>query len=206
MPTPLFTAFGQKFRTLAYLRFLRDHPGLHYWQFVARTNEGLIVKHNRFLLHLTPESFQYFFKEIRLWRKYYLPNFSLKGKTVLDVGAGCGETAFFYFCAGAMRIIAIEPAMSEFLIDNARLNKWNLRTIPRKFRLSDLKLDFDFMKMDGEGCEKLLLGLRGNRLPPCVIEAHSRFLINRLAKKFELRVLHYLNESVALLGHPRFFS
>lgn len=47
--------------------------------------------------------------EWKIWEKYYLPPFPLYGKTILDVGAGCGETAFFYILYGAKKIIAIEP-------------------------------------------------------------------------------------------------
>jgi ubiquinone/menaquinone biosynthesis C-methylase UbiE len=36
-------------------------------------------------------------KEWDIWEKCYLPPFTLKGKTVLDVGVGYGETALFLF-------------------------------------------------------------------------------------------------------------
>jgi len=42
--------------------------------------------------------------ELGLWHKHYLP----VGRTVLDVGAGCGETALFYLKHGAQRVICIE--------------------------------------------------------------------------------------------------
>jgi hypothetical protein len=42
--------------------------------------------------------------ELELWHRYYLP----VGPTVLDVGAGCGETALFYLKHGALRVVCIE--------------------------------------------------------------------------------------------------
>src|SRR5207245_11276968 len=49
-------------------------------------------------------------KELVEWHKWYLPQKSIEGKTVLDVGAGCGETAFFYLKHGAQHVICVEPA------------------------------------------------------------------------------------------------
>ena len=42
--------------------------------------------------------------ELELWHRAYLP----VGQTVLDLGAGCGETAQFYLNHGAGRVICIE--------------------------------------------------------------------------------------------------
>jgi SAM-dependent methyltransferase len=116
-----------------------------------------------------------------IWEKYYIPPFSLKGKTVLDVGAGCGETVFLFFLHGAKKVIAIEPNVKavKYLKENAKKNNWNVKIISEKFSLKHLNLDYDFMKMDGEGCEKLLL-----KLPkiekPSVIDVHGK----KLFKKF----------------------
>jgi 2-polyprenyl-3-methyl-5-hydroxy-6-metoxy-1,4-benzoquinol methylase len=59
-----------------------------------------------------------------IWEKYYIPPFSLKGKTVLDVGAGCGETVFLFFLHGAKKVIAIEPNVKavKYLKENAKKN------------------------------------------------------------------------------------
>ena len=67
-------------------------------------------------------------REWGIWNKYYLPNFSLEGKTVLDVGAGCGETALFYFLNGASKIFAIEPNEEAYklLLENKEVNDWDL--------------------------------------------------------------------------------
>ena len=45
--------------------------------------------------------------------KILFTNFLVRGKTVLDVGAGCGETAFFYRLYGAKKVVAIEADRKE---------------------------------------------------------------------------------------------
>jgi hypothetical protein len=45
------------------------------------------------------------YSEFDQFEKYYLPPFSLKDKTVLDVGACCGETAYFYLQHDAKKVI-----------------------------------------------------------------------------------------------------
>ncbi|MGH9919957.1 MAG: hypothetical protein ACRD6W_13970, partial [Nitrososphaerales archaeon] len=48
--------------------------------------------------------------EWRTWRRCYVPRgFDFSGKTVLDVGAGEGETVELYRLAGAKRFICVEP-------------------------------------------------------------------------------------------------
>src|SRR5437867_10380800 len=39
--------------------------------------------------------------ELDLWHKWYLPPDGVEGKIVVDMGAGCGETAQFYLLHGA---------------------------------------------------------------------------------------------------------
>jgi hypothetical protein len=41
------------------------------------------------------------YSELDQFEKYYLPPFPLKNKKVLDLGACCGETAYFYLQHGA---------------------------------------------------------------------------------------------------------
>ena len=55
------------------------------------------------------------------------------------------------------------------------------------FQTSMLEWTFDFMKMDGEGCEKLLFEV--DRLPPCAIEVHEQMVVDRLTERFDLTVL-----------------
>jgi len=127
--------------------------------------------------------------EWRIWKKYYIPPFSIKGKTVLDVGAGCGETAFLFFLYGAKKVIAVEPNKKavKCLEENAERNNWNVEIIPEKFSIKHLELDFDFMKMDIEGDEKLLLNSPKIK-KPSIVEVHGVGLLEKFLKTGWFRI------------------
>lgn len=150
-----------------------------------------------------------------LWERYYLPtDFPLDGKTVLDVGAGAGETAAFYFLHGAQHIICIESNPMTFanLESNIRRNKWNAEAINSRFELRHLLIPHDFMKMDIEGGEALLMHFEGT-LKPAVIEAHSEVVAETLKRRFKMETAYQssteedpqisLIRSKARLGSPR---
>jgi len=140
-------------------------------------------------LELTPYYFELLWREWRSWKNWYLPPWSLKGKTILDVGAGCGETALFYYYHGAKRVIAIEPQPSlvSVLRRNMARNKWDMQVVEGSFQPSMLEWNFEFMKMDGEGCEALLLD--ASLVPPCAIEVHDSVVVDGLRGRFGLEVL-----------------
>jgi hypothetical protein len=148
-----------------------------------------IVKIGRYELELTPYYFELLWREWRSWKNWYLPPWSLKGKTVLDVGAGCGETSLFYYHHGASRVIAIEPQSSlvPLLRRNMSRNKWDMQIIEGPFDASMLEWNFDFMKMDGEGCETQLLTVPS--LPPCAVEAHDEVVVDGLRARFGMDIL-----------------
>jgi hypothetical protein len=83
--------------------------------------------------------------ELDLWHKYYLP----VGRTVLDVGAGCGETALFYLKHGAKRVICIEgdEIALELLVKNFGHDE----------RVTIVPAIIDSTKMDIEGAEENLV-------------------------------------------------
>lgn len=117
-----------------------------------------------------------FFKETEEWEKEYIPPNGVQGKTILDVGAGCGETAYFYFMHGAKKVICIEPNLYnvEMIKHNAERFNWNIEIFPRRFILKDIDRDFDFAKIDCEGGESILLSRTS--LPPLAMEIHSKSL------------------------------
>ena len=130
----------------------------------------------------------------REWKKYYVPQEGLQGKTILDIGAGCGECFPLWFASGAKSIIAIEsgdwnPKSYDCLTYNAAHFPIPITVLHRKFSLADLELQYDYMKMDIEGGEGILLELPDTfRLKPCVIEAHySKDLANDLCNRFSLK-------------------
>jgi hypothetical protein len=55
---------------------------------VEKRGDLRLVKHNDDRLLLTRTYMGTILTEWRTWKNYYLPDFDLRGKTVLDVGAG----------------------------------------------------------------------------------------------------------------------
>jgi ribosomal protein L11 methylase PrmA len=133
--------------------------------------------------------YRYAIEESSVWERFYAP-IPLKEKTVLDIGAGCGETAAFYFSKGASKVTAIEPnpQASKLLQANAMANSWNLDSICDVFKVEHLSIPHDFVKIDCEGGEKNLLE-NGDLLGPCVIESHSPLITEELAKRFHFDLI-----------------
>jgi len=158
------------------------------WKLVRSSSQYYDLRIGRYTIKLRPEYFQIIFGEWGEWKKYHLPPFSLKGATVLDIGAGCGETALFYFIHGVERVICVEPNpdLARIISENVRSNEWNVEVQARSFDTGMLNLDFDFMKMDCEGCEIRLLS--ADTLPSCVMEVHDGQILHALTSKFGLRV------------------
>lgn len=115
------------------------------------------------------------------WERYYSP-INVTGLTVLDVGAGEGETARFYLEHGARKVICIEPDSESFELLNANSKSHPIVAINRKFLLDDIdRFEFDLMKMDIEGYEEALLSAEVKK--PCVIEVHGLPLRERFMNK-----------------------
>jgi predicted RNA methylase len=147
------------------------------------------VKIGPYVLELAPYYFELLWREWQSWKSWYLPPWSLKGKTVLDVGAGCGETALFYYLHGASRVIAIEPqsSLTHLLRKNIARNNWDMEVVEGPFQMPMLDWNFDFMKMDGEGCEAQLL--TADSIPPCAIEVHEKTVVEGLRERFGMDIL-----------------
>jgi hypothetical protein len=111
------------------------------------------------------------------WKTYttcYAPRgFDFHGKTVLDVGAGEGETLELYRLMGAKRFICVEPdpLRAARLRENSSRNGWDAEIHEEPFSPKFLEREFDFMKMDCEGCERILIGTP--MAFPCVLETHG---------------------------------
>jgi predicted RNA methylase len=174
------------------------------WSVRKREDGSFLCKHAGEELLLPNQYLTMLVSEWRnVWEKYYLPPRGVGGMTVLDAGAGSGETVHFYLRHGAARVIAVEPNADalSFLKRNALQNRWNVEIIERPFSKNIVdEFDFDFMKVDVEGAETELLELE--ILPPCVVEVHnfsSPDLANSLIKKFGMRVLKVLQENFVLM-------
>ena len=79
--------------------------------------------------------------ELEMWHRFYPP----VGSTVLDIGAGCGETALFYLLHGARRVVCIEGDTEA-----VKLLKQNFRNDQR---VTIVDAFIDSIKMDVEGSE-----------------------------------------------------
>lgn len=111
--------------------------------------------------------------ELPIWKKHYAPPFGMKDFTVLDAGAGCGETAWLFLGMGAKKVICIEPDPNRFnlILDNAAANRWNIEAINDYLRPEHVERpDIDFAKIDIEGGEWFIKDLK---LPPSVLETHN---------------------------------
>ncbi len=93
-------------------------------------------------LSLDPVHRSYVETELELWHEAYLP---VRG-TVLDVGAGCGETAFFYLNHGASHVICVESDSEAVL--HLRKN------FGGDSRVTIVPMRVDSVKIDVEGSEE----------------------------------------------------
>ena len=166
-------------KTSAYLRLLT-------WN-VAQTDRAFVVRTGHTTLTLSRDCLFLILTQWDLWSKYYLPEFSLQGKVVLDVGAGCGETAYFYFKHGASKVMCVEcnEEALAYLKKNSARNNWNTEILDHPFELSDINREYDFMKVDCEGSEAAILSSERD-LRPCVIEVHSAEIREKFMSKFKL--------------------
>jgi hypothetical protein len=142
------------------------------------------VKHH-FLYQNNGWVFSEYFKKLYLcedWNKYYLP-VDVNGLTVLDVGAGCGESARFFLEHGAKKVICIESDNHCYSLLAKNAIGRPMDCIHKMFSLSDLDRDFDFIKMDIEGAEKTLLLLPTKINKPIALEVHGESLAKEFEKK-----------------------
>lgn len=115
------------------------------------------------------------------WDLHYAP-VNLKGKTILDVGAGEGETAKFFIEHGVKKVVCIENQSQRI-----KLLRYNQKRHPqivaleKSFDLFDLKMPHDFLKMDIEGYEEMLLNI--TLATPAVIEIHGLQLRDKFSDK-----------------------
>lgn len=143
------------------------------WRFLRRFEKSNLL--------LSPYA-QNVLSELRL--NFYKPPFSLQGKTVLDLGACCGESAWYFIeVLGAQKVFCVEcDCENIFLLNyNRRVSNLPFEVFAEAFKLRHLGLPFDFLKCDIEGGEKLLVEYieQYGFCKPCVVEVHSEMLKER---------------------------
>jgi hypothetical protein len=120
--------------------------------------------------------------------------FSFKDKTILDLGADYGSTAYFFGKNGASKVIAVEGDKTFF----NKLQKYALKykyIIPIELMIKSeediMRLIFnyspDIVKVDIEGAERLLIDSSEdclNMVDEWLIETHEPSLSEKLVKKF----------------------
>jgi SAM-dependent methyltransferase len=143
--------------------YVRSHL---FWGIIRTYRDGtvLVRNHDKWLLRVSADywrmlCFQYYGE----WESFYvIDKQKLRGATVLDVGAGCGETAAFYFEKGAKKVICVEsdPRCVRMLEFNRLVNDWNLEIVHSAFDPTILgRREVELAKFDCEGCERELLDL-----------------------------------------------
>jgi SAM-dependent methyltransferase len=175
---PILVLFGCEYYPWQMMSLLRAMSGnVADWDLIHTNLFGYEIALLRHRYNMT-------MGEINLWEDTYAP-ILLKEKTVLDVGAGMGESAAFFFSKGAKKVVAIEPNRQDFrlLRENAERNAWNVDAIQDVFKLEHLSIPHDFAKIDCEGGEEILLAYN-HSLGPCVIESHTAEITRRLVEKF----------------------
>ena len=177
---PVFYMFEKNFTLYQLLSVI---VRIKWVKVISKDEKSVTVELYGQQLKLLNEYFLMLATEWQTWEKHYLPTFCLTGKFVLDVGAGCGETVFFYLLHGARKVVAIEPntEAAKCLKENAERNHWNMKLKQEPFKLEHLSIPHDFMKMDIEGGEIELLKVPYNK--PCAIEVHSNATRRGLEEK-----------------------
>jgi hypothetical protein len=139
--------------------------------------------------------------EIPDWEQYYLP-INIKNLTILDVGAGEGESAHFFLEHGAKQVICVE--LNSFCFPNLIQNSKNHNIVPILKPYSNkllTSLHFDFIKMDIEGYEAQILK---THLPtPAVIEVHGLPLIEKFKRKGYIQ--QPINSEMETVHHTQYF-
>ena len=151
------------------------------------------------LLHRRGETLEYetwrfsipygllYIKEHAKWNNDYMPPGGLAGKRVLDVGAGCGESAKWFLDQGARQVLCVESNMeARFHLErNARLNRGVSVLIGSFSPGEHLWYKVDLVKMDIEGYEVLFadwLETHPDYNVDVILEAHSVYVKDRFLK------------------------
>lgn len=170
------------------------------WKVIDEVGDDeLMIEHiDGTRLTLSRPSYRSLMAESGPREKWYLPSRSMEGQTVLDIGAGVGDTAWFFLKHGAKQVICVEPdpAIIKELQTNKESNGWSgVSIIEGGFEPWQLKLQRDLTKIDCEGGETVLLDpdITPEVLGTARIETHPQIIgedkEKEIVRKFDLRVV-----------------
>jgi precorrin-6B methylase 2 len=80
----------------------------------------------------------------------------VKGRTVIDIGTGLGDTPIYFSIKGAKRVYGYETDRKQYEAARANIALNGIKNITlynRAYNDSDLTIRADVLKMDCEGCE-----------------------------------------------------
>ncbi len=90
-------------------------------------------------IRICQEHLQGVTQELDNWHRFLVPEI---GRNQLDIGAGCGETAFLYLNHGAERVICVEG--NKACLENLRANFENdPRVVIIPYFVENIKVDID---------------------------------------------------------------
>jgi hypothetical protein len=141
-------------------------------------------------------------RELKSWRKCYVPLLfePSDDPLILDAGAGEGETIMFYYLLGFRRFRCVELNKLFFKRLNsnvAKLGDADVHSFNRGFAAHDV-YGVDFAKIDVEGGEAKLIEADNRKLPKeIVVETHSLAVQKLLPQSFNLEYLMELGTSSA---------
>jgi len=165
-------------------QFAAIYPGLGDLR-IVKWGDNVIMSDGVSVLALKNNYARMILRERKSWERFY--RVDLHGKTVLDIGAGCGESAWFFFKQGAKKVVAVESDKRciPFLKINRDTNRWAMDIISARFSLQHLSIPHDFVKIDVEGAELILLDSPVKELGPCRVELHPTIIGEESAKRIE---------------------
>jgi 2-polyprenyl-3-methyl-5-hydroxy-6-metoxy-1,4-benzoquinol methylase len=179
-------------RTVNYPPYRLDVFKKFYGMKKSKSGNVISIAIRGFIFKLLPEYATCLETEWADWNTYYRPPFPLENKTVIDIGAGCGETILFFALKGCRNFIAIEPNEKcvDMIQQNAKSNGLNIKTINDCFKPEHLELSYDYIKCDCEGGEEILLGKKNK---PVSLEVHGAKMVERFGEEGYITIHNYNN-------------